>query len=214
MKTTIMNRLNGYDRHFKGRFLLLHRKVLSDSEFVLWDLSFSVLAEWDRKNHASENYGSFYFQQTEIGTLLGWHKSKVCRNSEKLFAVGLWAKRNGRVFVNGFDIRDSFAEIARNNKVIDLQKQVAILQPGIANSQPSIAVPQHKSSKGGGVISPKSVAILQQSSIKADLVSFKSEFNVLRADEDYQRMWEENPNGLSIEDMKWIDQNIKEYAHL
>lgn len=203
-----MNRLNGYDRHFKGRFLLIRRKLLSDSEFILWDLSFSALAEWDKENHDPENYGSFDFQLTEIGYLLGWHKSKVSHKARKLFELGLWTKRNGRVFVNGFDIRDNFAEIARSKKVIDFQEQVAILQPEIAKSQHSVVISQHETPKRNGVVSPQSVAILQQQSSKTDLVSFKSKSNVLRSDEEYQRMWEENPNGLSIEDMRWIDKNI------
>lgn len=213
-QTKIMNRLNGYDRHFKGRFLLLHRKLLSDSEFILWDLSFSVLAEWDKKNHAPENYGSFDFQQSEIGTLLGWHKSKVSHKARKLFALGLWVKRNDRVFVNGFDIRDNFAQISRDKKIIDLQEQVAISQPEVAKPQLSDVIPQQTNPKEREAVSPQSIAILQQPSTKANLVSFKSEFNVVRSDKEYLKMWEENPNGLSVEDMRWIDQNIKEYAQI
>jgi len=209
-----MNRLNGYDTHFRGRFLLLRSKLLTDSEFILWDLSFSALAEWDKKNHDPENYGSFDFQQTEIGYLLGWHKSKVCNKAKRLFALGLWKRKNCRVFVNGFEIRDNFAQISRDRKIIDLQERVAIPQPEVAKTQPQDAIPQRHISKENGVVSPYGVAILQQPCTKAPLVSFKSEFNVLRSDEEYQKMWEENPNGLSIEDMRWIDQNIKENARI
>lgn len=194
--------------------MLLRRKLLSDSEFILWDLGFSALAEWDKKNHDPKDYGSFGFQLTEIGYLLGWHKSKVSHKAKKLFALGLWTKRNGRVFVNGFDIRDNFAQISRSKKIIDLQEQVAISQPEVAKPQPSVVIPQQQTSKGNGVVSPQSVAILQQPQIKAHLVSFKSEFNVVRSDEEYLKMWEENPDGLSIEDMRWIDQNIKEYTQI
>jgi len=209
-----MNRLHGYDTHFRGRFLLLRSKLLTDSEFVLWDLSFSALAEWDKKNHDPKDYGSFNFQLTEIGYLLGWHKSKVSHKAKKLFTLGLWTKRNGRVFVKGFDIRDNFAGITKDKKTIDLQEQVAFLQPEVAKIQPSVAISQRHISKENGLVSPHGVAILQRPYPKAPLVSFKSEFNVLRSDEEYQKMWEENPNGLCIEDMKWVDQNIKENAQI
>lgn len=210
--TKIMNRLHGYDTHFRGRFLLLRNKLLTDSEFILWDLSFSALAEWDKKNHDPKDYGSFDFQQTEIGYLLGWHKSKVSHKAKKLFALGLWTERDGRVFVKGFDIRDNFAGISRSRKIIDLQEQIAILQPAVAEPQPPVADLQWQTPKGNGAVSPQSVAILQPPRPKAPLVSFKNEFNVVRSNEEYLKMWEENPDGLSIEDMKWIDQNIKEYA--
>ena len=113
-----------------------------------------------------------------------------------------------------FDIRDNFAQISRDKKVIDLQECVAILQPAVAKPQPPVADLQQQTSKENGTVSPQSVAILQQPHAKAPLVSLKSEFNVLRSDEEYLKMWEENPDGLSIEDMKWIDQNIKEYAQI
>jgi len=209
-----MNRLNGYDPHFRGRFLLLRRKLLSDSEFILWDLGFSALAEWDRKNHDPKDYGSFNYQKTEIGYLLGWHKSKVSRKAEKLFSLGLWVKKDNRVFINGFDIRDNFAQISKDKKVIDLQEYFAILQPAVAEPQPSVADLQQQTSKGNGTVSPQSVAILQPSRPKAPLVSFKSEFKVIRTDEEYLKMWEENPNGLSVEDMRWIDTNIHENQNL
>lgn len=209
-----MNRLNGYGSHFRGRFLLLHRKLLSDSEFILWDLSFSALADWDKKNHNPENYGSFDFQQTEIGYLLGWHKTKVSHKAQRLFALGLWTKKEGRVFVKGFDVRDNFAEITRSKKIVDLQEQVAILQSEVAKTQRSVVIPQRHISKENEDISSYGVAILQQPHAKVPLVSFKNEFNVLRSDDEYQKIWEENPNGLSIEDMKWIDQNIRENAQI
>lgn len=201
-----MNRLKGYDRHFKGRFLFLQRKLLSDKEYVLWDLSFSCLADWD-KSHG-DTYGSFQYALREIGWLIGWSASKVSRNTNKLYSLGLWTKRNGRVFVNGFDIRDNLAQISRDKKIIDLQEYVSILQPTVAKPQPPVADLRQKTPKGNGVASPQSVAILQQPRLKASLVSFKSEFNVLRSNEEYFRMWEENPDGLSIEDMKWIDRNV------
>lgn len=208
--TKIMNRLNGYDPHFRGRFLLLRRKLLSDSEFILWDLGFSSLAEWDRKNHDPKDYGSFNYQKTEIGYLLGWHKSKVSRKAEKLITLGLWVERDNRIFVNGFDIRDNFAQISKNKKVIDLQEYVAILQPVVAEPQPPVADLQRQTSKGSRVVSPQSVAILQPPRPKASLVSFKNEFNGHRSDEEYQEIYGQNPNGLSTEDMKLADESIWE----
>ena len=214
--TKIMNRLNGYDPHLRGRFLLLHRKLLSDSEFILWDLGFSALADWDSKNHDPKDYGSFNYQKTEIGYLLGWHKSKVSRKAKKLFTLGLWVERDNRIFVNGFDIRDNFAQISKDKKVIDLQEYVAILQPPVAEPQPPVADLQRQTPKGNGAVSPQSVAILQPPRPKAPLVSFKSEFNVCKSEEDYQRTWKEMgcPLDFTVDDMRWIDTNIREDQRL
>ena len=214
MDKKIMNRLNGYDRHFRGRFLLLHRKLLSDSEFILWDLGFSALADWDDKNHDPKEYGSFSLTQTDIGYLLGWSKTKVSNKAKKLVSLGLWVKKNGRFFVNGFDIRDGFAQIAREKKVIDLQEHVSNLKLSVSKPHTQVPNMRQQPSKGNGVIPPRTVSKLKQPLPKAPLVSYKSEFNVVRSDKEYQKMWEEKPDGLSIEDMKWLDANICESKKL
>lgn len=208
MDKKIMNRLNGYDRHFKGRFLLLHRRLLSDSEFVLWDLGFSALADWDDKNHDPREYGSFNFTQTDIGYLLGWSKTKVSNKVEKLLSLGLWTKRDGRFFVNGFGIRDEFAQIAKERKVIDLQEHISNSKLSVSKKQTQITSMKQQPSKGNGVVPSKTVSKMKQPSSRVPLVSYKNEFYVVRGDEEYQKMWEENPDGLSIEDMKWIDANL------
>lgn len=206
-----MNRLNGYDRHFRGRFLFLHKKLLSDQEYILWDLSYSCLADWD-KSHG-DLYGSFEYALWEIGMLLGWSASKVSRNDDKLYSLGLWKKRGDRIYVVNFDGRDRLAEIVKEKRIVDLQEQIAISQPEIAEPQRSVAVPQQQTPKRNGAVSPQSVAILQQPSIKASLVSFKGEFKSYKSEEDYKRIWEEMgcPLSFTIDDMKWIDRNVREH---
>lgn len=214
--TKIMNRLNGYDRHFKGRFLSLHRKLLSDSEYVLWDLSFSVLAEWDKKNHDPEEYGSFVFTQADIGYLLGWSKTKVSNKAKKLVSSGLWVEKDGRLFVSGFGIRDEFSQIAKERKVIDLQEYVSNLKPTVSKQNTQVPNMKQQVSKGNGVIPLKTVSVLKQLNSKAPLVSFKSEFNVCKSESDYQRIWKEMgcPLDFTVDDMRWIDTNIREDQRL
>lgn len=211
METKIMNRLNGYDRHFKGRFLLLHRKLLSDSEYVLWDLGFSALADWDDKNHPGD-YGSFSYPFKEIGYLLGWHESKVGRKAKKLFALGFWVKKERRIFVSGFEIRNRLAQIVEKEKVVDLQHQLANLQLGNAKPQESDVNLQEESSKGNGHISAQDHAILQEPFPKAPLSSFKCGCNYRnghRSDEEYQRL-SEDPSNSDIGEMKLYDETLWE----
>lgn len=211
METKIMNRLRGYDRHFRGRFLLLHNKALKDQELILWDLSYSCLADWD-KSHG-ETYGSFEYDWVEIGLLLSWSGTKVGRNSKKLFLLGLWRRQGKRVYVAGFDLRDNFAQITKEEKVIDLQRELAKMQLPDANSQNQVADLNDRVSKGNGQISDQERAVLHENHTKAALVSSKGE---CKSDEEYRRYWEEIgcPSNFDISDMKWIDANTYEEKNL
>ncbi|GEM_PF-1938378 len=209
-QTKIMNRLSGFDRHFRGRFLLLHRKLLSDQEYILWDLSYSCLADWD-KSHG-EVYGSFEYALWEIGWLIGWSPSKVSRNAGKLYSLGFWRKQGKRVYVVDFDIREKLTEIVKEKKIVDLQEHIADLQGVVAEAQQPHSDLQQKVSKENDDNSPQSVAKMQRADYKP-LSSFKCGCNLRnghRSNEEYREMLEKDANNLDIKTMQEIDESLWE----
>lgn len=211
MESKIMNRLRGYDRHFRGRFLLLHNQVLTDQESILWDLSYSCLADWD-KNHG-ETYGSFEYDWGEIGSLLSWSGSKVGRNSKKLFLLGFWRRQHKRIYVAGFDLRDHFAQITKEERVIDLQRELTKMQLSDANPLSQGADLQNRIPKGNGQFQDQNCAVLHEDCPKEPLSSFKCGCNVRngrRSNEEYQTMLEKDPDSLDIKTMQEMDESIWE----
>jgi len=211
----LAQKLKGYHRHFRGRFLLLKNKVLTEEEYILWDLSFSTLADWDKQNHP-DNYGTFNYTQEEIASLLGWHKTKVCRLSKSLFQKGFWIRQSdGKIRVVGYDILENLTEITKESGVVDLQEYVSKMQLENAEMKQEVPNSQPFSFKENINIQTQEVAKMQLSNAKAPLVSSKSKYRVLRTDEEYQKIWEEgNYTMLTIDDMKWIDKNIPENTQI
>ena len=213
MKTSnqLTKRIKGYQRGFKGRFLLLKNRILTDEEFILLDLSFSVLADWDKKNH-SDNYGTFSYTQEEIGFFLGWDKTKVCRWSNKLFKKNFWVKRlDNRIMVVGFDITEHLTEITKEKGVVNLQEYISERQLDDVKMKQKIEKLQLNIPKENSIIRTQGVVKIQSLASKKPLVSSKGRFNTLKTDEEYQKIKKEGIYTLlTIDDMKWIDQNVFE----
>lgn len=207
MKSRIGNRFKGYTRTFKGKYLLLQNKTLSDEEFILWDFSFSVLADWD-KNHL-DKYGEFFFTQDQIAEALGWHKTKVNRLSQSLSNKGLWQKQGDRkIRVVGFEIQESFSEITKKKGVINLQEYISNIELQIPKIKHKDSEIKHFQSKDKVRLTENNVPKTQQIVSKAPLVS--SKVNV-RSTEEYERIIkEENLTGMTPDDLAWIDNNLTE----
>lgn len=216
-------KLKGWHRHFRGRFLLIKNGVLKEEEYVLWDVSFSLLADWDSSESHVDIRGSFPHNFAEISYYLNCDPSSVSRRSKKLFELGLWRKRDdGRIEVCGYSIVDHLTEITKKSQTVNLQDYIA--NPHFTNAfLNSPDVKTHDSSaKGFSPQPPQSDAYLHDQQSKDPLVSFKGESNVslvkmvnikgkVRTDEEYEKIYEENGNqGLSIEDMKFIDETLVE----
>ncbi len=220
-------RLKGHHKTFRGRFLLLQNKVLTEEEYVLWELSDSVLADWDKNNHPN-TYGTFNHTYEEIGFLLGgWSVSKVSRSSKKLFVVGLWShEKSNRIRVNGFEIREKLIkyklkEITDEKGIVNLQKYIAELKVDFAKPQQEIAKMQNSSPKGIRVNQPQTVAKLQ-STYSKDTLSFpcKVESIILKSEEDYKNVVSQVEElGKALQN-KWFDPNpeiqalVKKYEQL
>ncbi len=197
-------RLKGYCKTFKGKYLLLQNKYLTDEEFVLWDFSSYVLADWDKKNRP-EQLGVFLHSYEEIALMLSWSPAKVSRKGSNLIAKGLWEKHStGGIKVRGYEVNNKLAELTKDKKPIDLQEYLSILQPTNAKLQENTRSisPIKTSTEGKNNIDNLSKDALG--------IPFKDEY--IRTEKDYIKIWEEMgcPNDFTTDDMKWIDVNVAE----
>lgn len=207
MNIKILDRkLNGFERTFRGKFVLLKENILTDNEFILWDLSFSVLADWD-KNHI-DTYGSFRLPQEQIGYYLNWSKSKVCRVSQELYKKNFWKEdTDGKVVITGFNIKEHLTELAKLYKLIDLQQFIANHQPPVSNSILPVAEVESETSKANGTPTIQKVAKTQQD-YNYTLGSSKGNTGLLRSIDEYKEIQDrmgKNSMDMPIDDMIWID---------
>jgi hypothetical protein len=204
---TIIKRLNGYDRHFKGRFLLLKDKILSDSEYIFWDLCYSVLADWD-KDHG-EKYGTFKYSLNEAGSLIGWDKTKVHRARKSLISKGFLEKLlNGRIRVSGYEIRENLTQLSKTQKLIDLKKYLSGLKYGFSNIEHVVLNPKPFSTKGFTGNRTQTVSEVKQANPKASLGSYKVNSVPLRSNEEYEELSKEL--NIPPQDLKDMDESIYE----
>lgn len=208
----LLRKLNGYYGTYRGKFLLLKKRVLNKEEYILYDASIAF-ADWDKKNHP-DKYGSFDLTQLEIEKLIGCSEGFVSRYSKGLIKKGFWKKRkDGRTQVVGFELTEiqTLKSITKKNKIVDLQKYIAEMQNGFVNSQVLVTKIQIDTPKGEDDNHMQSLANLQNRSSKADLISSNNGSSLLRTDEEYRKIKEEGHyEMLAIDDMKWIDANVTE----
>ncbi len=215
-------RLRGYYKSFRGAFLLLKNKTLTTQEYILWQLSFDVLADWDTDPSRSDTFGSFPHNNREIAYYLAWSPSSVSRNSKKLFELGMWEKRDdGRIEVCGFSIIKMLTKMTH--------KHIVNMQDFIANPQIyDVFLHQKNENMHNDLLKekrasyPKTDAYLHSSDYKESLISSKDESNVsfvkkvivtgnVKSIEEYKKVYEENGGtGMSPEDMRDIDESLSE----
>jgi len=138
----ITNRLVGFNKFFRGRFLLLKNNTLTFPEYVLWDFCYSVLADWDVR-HAT--YGSFDYTNAEIASFLGCHTSTVSRNMNALINKGFIISRyDGLLQLDTYDELSGWVEEQKEAKkspfIIDYQGdgQIAITHTRQEKKKPDL----------------------------------------------------------------------------
>lgn len=209
MNSELDLRLKGFHRTFRGKFLLVQRKVLSNSEYILWDLSFSVLADWD-KNHPTK-YGTFEYTQDEIAYFLGCDNTSVSKNSRNLYKLGLWKKRgDGRIIVCGFDIVENLATVTKADGIVDIQSYIGKTQNYFEDTQQIIEKAQPVLSKGISTHQAQNFENLQHFTPKDSLVSSKVSFSLVIKDrKEYQRIKERvDELGVQLKD-KFLDEDAE-----
>lgn len=227
-KDELLNKLSGYHSLPRGIYLLLKDNVLTKPEFILYLASLSF-ADWDKKHHP-QKYGSFDLTQSEIESLLNFSPGYVSRTGGELIKKGFWKKRaDERIQVSAFELTDAglLSQVTKKNKIVNVQNYLFSLQTGVAKSQNPVANAQILPAKAEEVFQPHEIAKLQTPSPISDLVSSKNEFNIssnlspvslisvtvtpIRTDEEYDNIIKENGyTALTVDDLKWIDTNVKE----
>lgn len=175
----ILKKLSGYRSTPRGRLLLLQKKILSKEEYIFYDASFDF-ADWDKENHPA-TYGSFDLNWGEIGFLLGFDGSTICRKGNSLIKKGFWKKRKDhKIQVIGFELTEPklLNKITLREGLVDLSKYLANSQSHSAEQQDSFAETQEDISKGEPVDQAQIPAVLQSAGSKSDLISFKDRFSI------------------------------------
>lgn len=173
-----------YQNLKRNRHIFATSLKLGDAEYRLFDL-LSALSGWDKKY--SDSFMLVEATDEDLAGILNWSDSKVCRTRNSLKAKGVIKK-----------IEDSIhmilvlEEVASNTasvqeKVAGLQDKTALVKQEDADLQENRAENNNSS-----------------------LVS-SSGNSVIRTDKEYQEILDSGQfPTMTIEDMKWIDENVKE----
>lgn len=185
-KNTQIKKLRGYQKAPRDRFLLLRDKKLTQEEFLVYEVGID-LTDWDGRH--TETYGTFQATNREIAEILGWKSdSTVSRYRASLIKKGYFRLTpSSRLKALDFDKRQLRKPANMQITRAEMQEEVAKMQTTSAN------IEENRS----------------ENSVYS-LVSSKGSVS-LRTDEEYQAIKEEmGYKELTVEDMKWIDQNVKE----
>ena len=104
----------GFNKFFRGRFLLLKDKQLTYSEYIVWDFCYSVLADWDKRHE--KTYATFDYTNAEIAHFLACHPTTISRTMASLIKKKFISIRpNGLHCVEAFEVIDGFLEDMRSS---------------------------------------------------------------------------------------------------
>lgn len=99
MKNKILDKLHGFDCAPKDRFALLTFKVMTMSEFVIYEFCIAI-RDWDTRH---ENYGCINSTNNQIASYLGFNTSTVTRIKNKLIEKGWLTKQsNGMIKIKDY----------------------------------------------------------------------------------------------------------------
>lgn len=202
--------MHGYHAIPRGRFLLLKEGTLSKEAFLLYEASLSF-ADWD-KDH-TETYGSLDLNQKELEHLLSAPQGFVSRYGKQLREKGFWEEREDRkIQVIGFELIHIklLTEIAKKEKVVNIQKYIAGLQNGLAQSQELLAKKQTNYSKENSSNQPQILANKQTNPSISDLVSSKDSVEIASEKGSFSQGSFGDFTRLTQDDFDWINENVKE----
>lgn len=188
IKMSLQRRLNNtYQQLYRNRHVIAQKLKLSDQEYRLWDFYLATY-DWD-KNH-SQTYECVEASDRDVASFLRWSPSKVCRARKKLTNKGVIA----------FKSRSLYKVLLIPNKKTD----ISLLQLQNASVKQKNAEMKQRT----GETSQSSIVSYKDKYIsKGKREDNKQE---IRSNEEYQRIYEESDClGLTPDDMKWIDENIK-----
>lgn len=184
----VLKKLKGYQKHNRSRHIFAKEFQLSDPEFRLWDLAVA-LSGWDEKN--IDSYKMFEGTMDSLATILDWSKAKVSRMMNDLIHKRIVTRNQQKVYkVNILCEKGSEKE---DDKFAQQKENISLVKKRVAPLKQTVAPMKQKEA-----YSPIN-----------SLISFKGDLVSLHTEEDYQRILDESRYAtLTIDDMKWIDQNV------
>ncbi len=189
-KNPLFKKLNGYQKAPKDRFLLLTNGVLTAEEFVVYELGLAI-TDWDR-DHDDEIYGKFQATNKQIAEICGWKSdSQVSRIKKNLLNKGFFTKEGEQLKAKDFEKWQLRKTSAKPHEL------TAKIQPTAANMQDEVAKTQ----------------TLRNQNDDYSLSSYKVNLSLVRTDSEYRELVNSGQFGsMSVDDMRWIDENVKESA--
>lgn len=97
----LLKKLKGFQKAFRGRFLWLTRRQLSQEELLLYELAVAI-TDWDPRH---ETYGSFDATNQDLAEILGWKSDTTAlKHKNSLIEKGIFKlRKDDRLEAKGFE---------------------------------------------------------------------------------------------------------------
>ena len=189
-KNPLFKKLNGWQTAYRDRFLLLAGGILTPEEFVVYELGIAITDWHDTKGH-EEIYGKFQATNKQIAEIGGWKSdSAIYRIKKRLIEKQIFIPDGDFIRVKDFE-KWQF----RRKSTIKMHDLPAELQSPTANFQSVVAKMQG----------------FRDQNRNFPLISSKNNLISFRSDTEYQSLVNSGQFGsMTADDMRWIDENVKE----
>lgn len=133
-KNRLLKKLNGFQKAPRDRFLLLAMGILSQQEFILYELGIA-LTDWDYRH--TDTYGTFQATNQELAEILGLKTdSSISRHKTGLLKKGLFILAvDHRITPKDFEKWELRKSAKMQNQVAEMQTESAIKHEHSAKMQ-------------------------------------------------------------------------------
>lgn len=218
MRGQTARKLNGYRPTHKNKWLFTQHGILTIQELALLEF-YADIIDFDRKHH---KFGLFEADFNEMALIFGCKSPNTIRNwHNKLLKIGFIKKTEQKGvfqlscylrYINPGRWEGKASDYAKEEKDqpigVILQSFGINLQPGEEKLQPVVKNNSNLASESG------SIAIVSSKDESKDNHQEKVKVLIkqhVRNDEEYERIYRESDfQGLTPEDMRWVDENITE----
>jgi len=205
-------KLVGYRASHRNRWLLIKKGILTHQEFLLLELYLDIM-DFDKKH---DKFGTFEVFFDEIGdvfnksedSIRAWHKGLVAKGFVQIF------DKKRRLFQIKTPLRyitgeawggkaNQYVKEESSDKSLEyLLKNTCFSPKKVENIQKKKAPPALKNT-------PKALGFSKvDSRVNHKMVVIEQR---VRSDKEYQKIYQDgNFSVLTPDDMKWVDQNVKE----
>ncbi|OGC51754.1 hypothetical protein A2982_00530 [candidate division WWE3 bacterium RIFCSPLOWO2_01_FULL_39_13] len=112
----IQARSSGYAKYPRNTFHLLRDKKLTSSEYLLYSLLLTVIADWDHDHFTI--FGSYDLNNREVASFYSASASTVYRAEKKLINKGLlYIRPDERIAIKGFGLYQKKIDVNKGGRV-------------------------------------------------------------------------------------------------